>query len=372
MSLSIFNNNSTSHIGDNWLESIQNAKMEYTFFGGRKFIIDYQGKVSKLTFKALMDASFDRANEECNNILSLMDGTIPNYLLAKRKIEILTLLPSLIRSKDETEKKNRQAYLYSPQRTFWEKLIHSILQVIKYFKFKKWRFFVNQSRFELLEMFINALPLNWHSSVERKIHHYNILILELKIKKEELLYKNYKFQREFLKDQKSYNDFRKELSRSHPQGLVDISNEHFKLFVENECEKLGFNEHPWVKECNEKIRTIEKEISNLENEQAQYKTLFDTVEEKTFFCYNPDELRALPANATLSAILNRLNLAKEHNSPEELFRLRANFTKDEVKNARKAMLLAIAPDKNPGYEKLATFLFQIINLIGTWLDKRAT
>ena len=72
------------------------------------------------------------------------------------------------------------------------------------------------------------------------------------------------------------------------------------------------------------------------------------------------ELSKLPSNEKLNKVLANLKLAEESNTPNLLFELQPGFNLEDLKRARKVILLAVHPDKNPDAQELATQLFRIV------------
>lgn len=365
-----------------WSQAIKTAKVEYTFWSGRKFVLNYQGKAIKLSLNDIIRRSseimlsyvsplkkYDRPLEEIwatiynEKDLEFLTAIHPDKTLLNFHIHIAAL--------DEASEKKRIAHIKSPNVTKKEKMIHWMLIVHRFFKSN---LPARNLLYFLMQEFVYAQKQLYKYTILQIIDvlEANILIQDIKIDsiKSDIL----RFQR-------------KERLSGPRIPFTDVL---VVRFDGETTSAIGVYDDKDLKIIAEHDSTVKKPMEDLQVELKriqdfvipQFKMLIEAFENlifssekelshKEIFNYNIKEIEGEPSNKQLDIILNRLEAAKEESKLAQVYDLSDRFTEKQLNEAKKTIGLALHPDKNIGCQKRAAWLFNIVFPIGKLLKKDA-
>lgn len=350
-------------------EALKNAKIEYSFFGGRKFVLIIEDKEVRFGYNDIIRKYLNLLIEATKALENLKDQGLEQHQEVSLSVRIFKNFPEQIEAINLKAEEARLQHLQSPNISLRERMIH------KAFIIHRALFQTPRTAFLLANLTVNLLESGLSLALIAKIHELELNICHEKRELSRL----------------EYNYIKRRMEPGYVEQdpatvfiLDNGGNNHgtaSEFFDENELSKVRETRYNLadkelaLKQMEEQKRLIEQKLISLKKQRADYeKLLANDISKKSqeeLLKFDLNEVKDMPSNENLSTILTNLKAAQDGGNLEKVYSLESPFTTQLLKNAKKELLPKLHPDKNQGCERLAEWLFKVIYPISIALSKRA-
>jgi hypothetical protein len=348
-------------------QAINQAKVSYSFFKGRKFELLINSKVELLSYNEILAKIevLTRKDKFFSGVEKNSDqfnfAFFKSYRIYLNKFKETTELVTNLNNNAEKElqaRKNAGTLSYSELLKFYvlnciRAVTNSGSQRLKSVKSLKWYSKYSQMNFEIQvfkqisQLKMKKFPLELECiRLECELKYFPISHREKKIAKEDILVLDQEGQlhgnvAEIFKD--SLEEI-EAYQQAHKISRVSLLND--------------------LLSTNLKIQAILKKIIDFADLVIDSKEKLIPKIENEFL----EELEKLPSNKKLDAIVELITDARDKNDLKIVFGLEEGYDKDALRKARLVLQRKLHPDKNKGCEKKAKELFIFISSIADYLS----